>query len=97
MAAPFTVTAGSSDYLWLLDNLAIKQPEINWALLIQDMRDQGMSLSKQAFAIGSQFSTLQRWWNGSEPQFKHGHTLIILHSKVCGITLTHERLRQFCG
>lgn len=93
------LTASSSDYVHTLpvSEFDIDPANVNWALLINDMKDAGLSGSKQALSIGSQWSTLQRWWQGSEPSFKYGHSLLILHAKTCGLTLTHQRLRESCS
>lgn len=87
------LTASSSDYTQTIE-LDIEPVPVNWALIIQDMKESGLSGSRQALSIGSQWSTLQRWWQGSEPSFKYGQALLILHAKTCGITLTQERLRE---
>jgi hypothetical protein len=89
------LTAGSSDYLETVPlEFDIDPINLNWALIIQDMKENGLSGSKQALSIGSQWSTLQRWWQGSEPSFRYGHALLILHSKVCGTHLTRQRLLE---
>ncbi len=90
------LTANSSDYTETLPILEfdIEPANINWALLINDMKKAGISGPEQAISLGYQWSTLQRWWQGSEPSFNKGHSLLILHAKTCGITLTHQRLRE---
>jgi len=87
--------ANSSDYEWIVSSMMIEPVQVNWALLIQDMRERQISINQQAEILDTTYSKLQRYWKGSEPGFSTGHALLILHSKICGLPLTQERLRRF--
>jgi len=91
----FNTTANSSDYEWIISSIAIEPANMNWALLIEDMRSREIPIGKQAEMLNTSYSTLQRYWQGSEPGFSTGHAILILHSKICGINITQQRLRRF--
>lgn len=83
----------SSDLVFV--NLEIYQVEPDWQRLAKDMREAGMSYSKQAFALEREPSTYQRWRNReTPPPFACGLSILMLHSKICGSELTLERLRE---
>jgi len=88
-------TANSSDYEWIISSIAREPANMNWALLIQDMRERKVSINQQAEILDTTYSKIQRYWQGSEPGFSTGHAILILHSKICGINITQQRLRRF--
>ena len=86
-------TIDSTDYTQILD-IDVFPLEVNWATLIDDITRRGYTPARQAAMLGKGWSTFQRWLNGTEPRFAHGHALLILHQKICGPELTCERFRQ---
>jgi len=87
-------TVSSSDYQFIVD-FTIYPIQIHWPTIISDICHSGMTPYRQAQSIDCEWSTFQRWQSGSQPLFKNGHALLILHSKICGITLTQKRLEEF--
>lgn len=87
-------TASSTDYVFIID-VIVYPLKIHWPTIIDDMRERGISPYRQAKTISCEWSTFQRWKNGSQPLFANGHALLILHSKICGIALTQQRLFEF--
>lgn len=90
-------TVSTTDYTFIVDFeiCPIKPIEIYWPTIIRDLADHGLCYRQQANSIGCEWTTLQRWKNGSQPRFNNGHALLILHSKICGIALTQKRLEEF--
>ncbi len=68
--------------------------KVNWTQIIQDMRHAGMIYSAQATALGKEWSTFQRWMDGSELKYGDGTALLRLHMTVCGEDLTIKRLTE---
>lgn len=63
-----------------------------WRIMAQDMEQRGMSLCRQAAEIDKEWSTYQRWLNGSQPRYFDALLIIELHSMVCGKEITQSRL-----
>lgn len=68
--------------------------QLDWAQITRDIKAAGVPYTQQAFALGKQFSTLQTWMQGGEPEFRNGCALLVLHRKVCGPQLTLKRLME---
>lgn len=95
MGAYSTVNAtiSSSDYQQILQ-IDVFPLEVSWTTLIDDMTRKGYTPTRQAAMLGKGWSTFQRWLNGTEPRFRHGHALLVLHQKICGPELTKLRFTQ---
>lgn len=68
---------------------------VDWSAILKDIKDHGLSYNQQALSIGVQYSTLQRWMSGAEPGYSYGHSVLILHSDVCGRESTLKRLKEY--
>lgn len=86
-------TIGTTDYAFILQ-IDVYPLDINWPQIIADIAERGVVPGRQAISLGKERSTLQRWKSGHEPKFGNGHSLLILHSKVCGIELTTQRMKE---
>ena len=87
-------TASSSDYLFIL-SIDVFPINPDWSVIIADMKEMGLSYSRQARAIGKEQSGVQCYYQeGVPPRFPEAHALLILHSKICGIELTRKRLEE---
>jgi hypothetical protein len=86
-------TLQTSDYQQVL-SVDVYPLEVDWPLLIDDITRHGVTPSRQADMLGKGWSTFQRWLHGTEPRFRHGHALLILHQKICGPELTLQRFSQ---
>lgn len=63
-----------------------------WYQMAIDMQERGMTFSRQAAEIDKEWSTYQRWLNGSQPRYFDALLIIELHSMVCGKEITQSRL-----
>lgn len=63
-----------------------------WLKMAIDMHNRGMTYSRQAAEIDKEWSTYQRWLNGSEPRYWDALLIIELHTLVCGKEMTRLRL-----
>ncbi len=70
------------------------QWRINWRQIAEDIRNAGLPFHQQAFSLGREWSTYQRWRSGSEPKFSDGQALLVLHTHFCGSELTQTRLKE---
>lgn len=68
--------------------------DIEWRLIIEDIRGKGLSYYAQAKAIGVTKSTLDKWRHGSPPNHAYGEAALELHARVCGFELTLQRRRE---
>lgn len=75
-------------------NITILPLRVNWPIILRDIKSKGLSYNQQALSIGVQYSTLQRWMSGAEPGFTYGHSVLVLHSSVCGKPFTLKRLSE---
>ena len=89
-------TVSTTDYTFIVD-FTVYPIEIHWPTIIKDICNSGVTPYRQAQTIDCEWSTFQRWQHGSQPLFKNGHALLILHSRTCGIALTQKRLEEFAS
>lgn len=66
--------------------------KLDWRLLLQDLKDKGISLYKVAKILGRSESTVHSWWKGHEPSHSNGEAVIDLHIQTCGLQFTDQRL-----
>lgn len=74
--------------------MTIKPVKLDWGCLLQDLKEQGVSLYQVAKIIGRSESTVQSWRKGHEPSHSHGEALIELHIKTFGLAATDRRLDE---
>ena len=75
---------------------------LNWRQIAEDIRGQqikqnhftGMSFVQQAKTLGLEWSTYQRYLEGSEPKYSQANALLRLHSDMCGEASTQKRLSE---
>lgn len=68
-------------------------PKIDWRQIFNDMKAKGFSKTRAALTLGKEWSTVQRWVNGSDPAHLEGERILRLHELVCGADLTAQRRR----
>lgn len=77
-----------------LQTTAHQFARMNWHLIVADIRQVGCSGYQIARMMQVEWSTVQRWSNGSEPGWTYGHELLRLHEQLCGKNMTQLRLEQ---
>lgn len=77
-----------------MSNEYIYERFIDWPQLIEDIRGNGLSYSDIARIIGAEWSTLQNWRNGSEPLYRSGAKILLLHARQCGLEVMKDRVRE---
>ena len=85
-----SVVSSSSVYI----QIDIYPRKVDWQQILNDMKQAGMAYSAQATALGKEWSTFQRWMEGSELKYGDGTALLRLHMAVCGESLTIQRLNE---
>jgi hypothetical protein len=66
-------------------------PKIDWRQILSDLRDHGCTGYRVAIALGTGWSTVQRWGEGAEPGYGYGRALLRLHAAYCGAAMTLKR------
>ena len=69
----------------------IYPPRIDWRRILDDLRDHGCTGYRVAIALGTEWSTVQRWREGAEPRYGYGRALLRLHAQHCGAGMTLKR------
>jgi hypothetical protein len=67
---------------------------LNWAQIMRDIADNGLTYSSVSKTLGVGWSTVSRWRTGSEPQHSIGCAILLLHAKYCGQDLTRQRVSE---
>jgi hypothetical protein len=69
---------------------------IDWRQIAADIREAGMSYNCQATELGLGWSTMQTWLEGKgiEPRYAQGSAWLNLHTQMCGVKMTLERLKS---
>lgn len=88
------LTSSSTEHQNIL-YMPISPRRVKWSNLIHDLIVRGYGPTKIAYLLGKTQSTVQRWQEGAEPNFTHGHAIILLHQQVCGYRLTEKRFKDF--
>lgn len=68
--------------------------KLNWAIVIQDIEEAGISAHKISELVGAGWSSFQKWRRGVEPRHSIGISLLILHTRYCGEDLTNQRITE---
>lgn len=72
--------------------LEINPQKLDWRLLLQDLKDKGISRYKIAKILGRSESTVNSWWKGHEPSHSNGEAIIDLHIREFGLETTDKKL-----
>ena len=71
------------------------RPQINWKVVIDDMRLMGVSGYQIAKRLEVSWSTVQSWRDCKEDvSYGAGKMLLRLHAQVCGSALTFRRMAE---
>ena len=69
----------------------IYKKTLNWAGIIEDIRNSGCSVYKAAKRLGRPETTVWSWMRGTEPSYSNGAALLKLHAECCGDDSTKKR------
>jgi len=67
---------------------------IDFPRVIEDIKASGPSYFDTCRMTGVGWSTLQGWRKGCEPRHSAGNSLLLVHAKHCGSTLTQQRIGE---
>ena len=68
---------------------------IDWKRVILDIKHSGLNYSGICRILGIPWSTFQNYQqNGVEPRHAIGSSILLIHSKQCGIDLTQQRVTE---
>ncbi len=67
---------------------------MDWPKVIEDIKATGLTYSAIANTIGAGWSTFQRYREGGEPRHSVGSSILLVHSRHCGIELTKPRVAE---
>jgi len=68
--------------------------EIDFVQVIEDIKQAAGSYSVVCRTLGIEWSTLQRWRKGSQPRFREGSGLLLMHAQQCGTEQTQQRVLE---
>lgn len=78
-----------------LSNEYIYPRVINWAQVVEDIKDNGLNYFGITRVLGVSWGCVQGWrTKGTEPRHSVGSSLLLIHAKVCGNTLTQQRINE---
>ena len=67
---------------------------VPWNRVLCDLMDSGLTASAICELIDVQWSSLQRWRDGTDPKHSIGNAILRLHKRHCGAELNARRLAQ---
>ncbi len=70
------------------------QWRLNWHGVAEDISQAGIKFTQQAIMLGREWSTFQRWLQGTEPKYSDAHAWLTLHTHMCGTAATQKRLNE---
>lgn len=94
--ARLSATAHSTEIVDQLYRYITPTP-IDFRRLADDLKERGISYSRQAMMLGKEFSSFQRILEGVEPRHADGDAFLRLHATICGPELTALRRVQSIG
>lgn len=65
--------------------------KVDWAQILHDLRIANLTGYQVALMLGMEWSTVQRWQEGSEPRHSTGVALLELHRLYCSPAATQKR------
>ena len=78
----------------ILDDFFLYPRIIDWTSIVSDMYTKGVSYWDMCLALDIPWSTFSNYRKGSEPKHSTGSAILLMHSKVCGIDLTKQRIAE---
>ena len=72
----------------------LSQWRLDWRQIAHNIRETGMSFRQQAETLGLEWSTYQRYLEGSEPKYSQGNALLTLHANMCGKNALNSVLKR---
>lgn len=81
------------------DNLLVLRHRVDWRAVLEDLRGCECSGYRLAALLGIEWSTVQRWLQGSEPRHSYGVAILEVHTRFCGAAMSQQRLceAKLCG
>jgi hypothetical protein len=73
-------------------NLIVLRHRVDWASVLDDLCDAGISGYRLANILGMDWPTIRRWREGSEPSHSRGVALLEVHARFCGEPSTKQRI-----
>lgn len=68
--------------------------KLPWGKILSDLRRNDLGPLQTSILLGVSHSTFQRWEKGTEPKHSYGVSILTIHSRYCGETLTEERIKE---
>lgn len=77
-----------------MSDILVLRQRVRWTDVMADLNAAGVSGYRVANLLACEWSTVQRWMQGSEPRHSYGAALLELHTRYCGACATQQRLKD---